>query len=647
MSKWIWFYGDYELYHSFQLHTRREEKGAAHPPLWRLDDCHHAVVFRKEVEVAEDTVILPLARGAGRLEVAGRAYPIGRPVTVPKGRHLLQADVMNPHGLPCLYIDSDVIPTDESWEVHNKGRHTVKAGCRDEYTRPTDDPQRFPFVYDEILPQTVTPQAGGVLYDFGRETFAVLEFAQAAGEVDVFYGESVEEALDTAECTVRDRVSAPCRLPARAFRYLYLTGAPENYRFCAFYEHLPVKNKAAFCCSDETVNAIWDTALYTFELNSREFYLDGIKRDRWVWSGDAYQSYLIDRYCFFDTDIIRRTVLALRGCDPVETHLNTILDYSFYWLISVGNYYEMTGDAAFVRRLYPRMKGLMDYCLSRLDAEGFAGACEGDWIFIDWAEMDKDGALCAEQWLFLKSLETMAFCARLVGAEDSYTAPAEELRQKIPARFWDEEQGAFIDTFESGRRQVTRHANIFALLFGYADEAQQAAILQNVLKNEAVPAITTPYFKFYELEALCQTGHIDEVTARIKAYWGGMLAEGATTFWEEYDPTLHGAAHYDMYGKKYNKSLCHAWGASPVYLLGRYYLGVRPTAPGYASFEVRPCLGGLEWMEGTVPLNGGAVDICWRAGQLTVTASRNGGTLVCGGQSYPLPAGKTVTISVK
>jgi len=26
-----------------------------------------------------------------------------------------------------------------------------------------------------------------------------------------------------------------------------------------------------------------------------------------------------------------------------------------------------------------------------------------------------------------------------------------------------------------------------------------------------------------------------------------------------------------MYGRKYGKSLCHAWGAAPLYLLGRYY----------------------------------------------------------------------------
>ena len=56
-----------------------------------------------------------------------------------------------------------------------------------------------------------------------------------------------------------------------------------------------------------------------------------------------------------------------------------------------------------------------------------------------------------------------------------------------------------------------------------------------------------------------------------------------------------------MYGRPYGKSLCHAWGASPIYLLGKYYLGVKPEKAGYEEWSVRPDLGGLKWMEGTIP----------------------------------------------
>jgi hypothetical protein len=56
-----------------------------------------------------------------------------------------------------------------------------------------------------------------------------------------------------------------------------------------------------------------------------------------------------------------------------------------------------------------------------------------------------------------------------------------------------------------------------------------------------------------------------------------------------------------MYGRPFGKSLSHAWGASPICLLGKYYLGVKPTYPGYQTYNVGPCLGDLQWMEEDVP----------------------------------------------
>ena len=54
------------------------------------------------------------------------------------------------------------------------------------------------------------------------------------------------------------------------------------------------------------------------------------------------------------------------------------------------------------------------------------------------------------------------------------------------------------------------------MLFGYADEAETESILHKVLLNEEVAAITTPYFKFYELEALAKLGRFDVVMDTLK-----------------------------------------------------------------------------------------------------------------------------------
>ena len=85
-----------------------------------------------------------------------------------------------------------------------------------------------------------------------------------------------------------------------------------------------------------------------------------------------------------------------------------------------------------------------------------------------------------------------------------------------------------IDSFVSGKNHVSGHANIFAILFDYATKVEIASIADHVLLNDNVPAITTPYFKFYELEALSKLGRFDSVIAQMKDYWGGMLDKGAT-----------------------------------------------------------------------------------------------------------------------
>ena len=138
------------------------------------------------------------------------------------------------------------------------------------------------------------------------------------------------------------------------------------------------------------------------------------------------------------------------------------------------------------------------------------------------------------------------------------------------------------------------HANIFAILFDYATKVEIASIVDHVLLNDNVPAITTPYFKFYELEALSKLGRFDSVIAQMKDYWGGMLDKGRDQRLGR--NTIQRTAktvQYDMYGDKYFKSLCHAWGASPIYLIGRYIVGLRPTSAGYETFEVAPQTGAV------------------------------------------------------
>ena len=415
---------------------------------------------------------------------------------------------------------------------------------------------------------------------------------EAADKLHVSYGESLEEALDIEYAILREDVAGQesYRLRQRAFRYIYIQGS-EKGLVEADYEYLPLDFKGSFHCSDEDVNKIWDMCAYTLHLTSREVHLEAIKRDGWLWGGDAYQIYKFNNYLFYDQDLIKRSTIALRGKEPFVEHINTITDYSFYWVIGLYEYYMTYGDLDFIKFIYPRAVTLMEFSKKRVNKDGFICGVGADWIFIDWAPMDKTGAVCAEQILLAKAWETYAKISRLIG-EDSKGGEekAKTLQQHVFEKFYDLEKRVFIDSYESGKRNVTRHTNIFAYLFLPCTEEQKADIYERVILNNEVRQITTPYFKFYENQVHCMAGNKELLEKSLREYYGGMLKLGATTLYEEYDPSMKGAEHYAMYGHPYQKSLCHAWSASPIYLLGAYRLGVRNTGIAYDGGQgIRPC----------------------------------------------------------
>ena len=707
-NTWIWYPGDFEIWLGNIMNGRRTERGAFFPPFWKMDSHYVTVEFSKVLELDEDEEVQIAIEGKYNLKLDGKLQ-FGMPsrFLIPKGTHHLNIKVWNQATPPALYVEGRTVHTDGSWKVTFEDKEWIDESGKASDTSATeyldaahwdfDSPDRRPSQFrlsrEPREAVAVSPRGEGRLYDFGRETFGyiVIHNPGGQGHLYIYYGESPEEALDTEHCETLDRLfldgdriddlatgeTSPREARytlagSKAFRYVYIVaGGDARYDTASMeYEFLPEPYRGSFRCSDSELNDIWQVGAYTMHLTTREFFIDGIKRDRWVWSGDAIQSYLMNYYLFFDSAAVRRTIWLLRGKDPVTSHTNTIMDYTFFWFLSIYDYFLYTGDRHFLSQVYPRMRTMMDYVLGRTDSEGMVTGLTGDWVFVDWADgyLDKHGQLAFEQVLFCKSLETMQTCARLTGREEDermYAALAARLRERLIPAFWSEEKRALVHNRIDGQQSdtVTRYANMFAVFFGYLDPDRRAAIKDSVLLNDNILGITTPYMRFYELEALCQLGEHARVMREMKDYWGGMLRQGATSFWEKYNPCEEGPQHLAMYGRPYGKSLCHAWGASPIYLLGRYFLGVSPVSPGYEEFAIRPSLGGLAWMEGSVPTPRGSVSLRMDGTTISVNATEGHGYLYFrsaaepsatagtiepttdGGYRLHVEAGRSVTVS--
>lgn len=648
-SYWIWHSGDYEIFHTMNIHLRREERGMHIPASWKVSTPYATVRFCKRFTCRSGYMICHM-NGEGCIFLDGKHYKKNTRIELCEGEHGIEVRVSKLGGLPAILVESDVCPSDESWTADHYAGGLLPVGYNEHHRTLEQNPEIFPFEYEQRLPVSCEKTDGGILYDFGTELFGFLDIegAEESLVLDLFYGESREEALDPEYTYITDSVSGrkSYSLRQRAFRYVFIKGAQSELKVSARFEYLPLIQKGKFECNNARFNDICSVAVHTFHLNCREAFLDGIKRDRWVWSGDAYQSYRINSYLFADKEIDQRTLVGLLGKEPIEQHLNTIMDYSLLWLIGLYEHYMTYGDRAFLDRIYPMAEKLLEFCETRLNSDGFIEGIADDWTFIDWSDIDKVGAVCAEQMLLIHAYKVMAEMSGVLGGsfKESLLAKSEELKARVNEFYWNEDRGAFIDSYRSGRANVTRHANIFAVMYGIASESQAKSILRKVLQNDEITKITTPYFAGYELDALAKLGEFDCIEEKISSYWGGMIDLGATTVWEEYNPENKGIEHYGMYGGKYEKSLCHAWGAGPIYLFGRYYLGVYPTSAGYETFAVEPNLGGLSEVRGVVPINGGTVTVELNKNKLAVLATKSGGMLVWQGKTYSLAPGETLLV---
>lgn len=670
-ATWIWYPGDYELWLGNKLNNCRTERGTFFPPFWKTDSHYVMVEFSTQIDLKEAETIEIHTEGRYNVKLDGKFYP-GMPekVLLPAGKHSLNIKINNLEKVPALFVKGKTVNSGPLWKatfedkewIDDSGKTSDKSGTvyvqagSWNFNTPEALPSAHKLATTPMKPVGKQVAGKGILIDFGKETMGFPVFSEINGNglIKIYYGESREEALDTIDGELTDRIEVKGSTQelvlsdSKAFRYLYIeTEGNLTYGDVSMlYEYMPIEYKGSFKCNDELINKIWEVGAYTMHLTTRDFFLDGCKRDRWVWSGDAYQSYLMNYYLFFDSPAVQRTMYLLRGKDPVTSHINTIMDYTFYWFLGVYDYYMYTGDSEFIAQMYPKMQSMMEYVLGRRNNRGLVEGLAGDWIFIDWADgyMEKKGEVSFEQLLFARSLETMAMCAKVIdkGADViKYENLASEVKKILLNEFWDDKKHAFIHGKVNGNSDgaVTRYTNMFAVFFNYLNETKKQEVKKNVILNDSIMKISTPYMRFYELEAMCSMGETDYVIKEMRNYWGGMLKEGATTFWEKYNPEEKGVQHLAMYQRPYRKSLCHAWGASPIYLLGKYFLGVKPVAPGYSKFEIRPVLGDLKWMEGNVPTPNGKIHVRMDKKTIKVSASEGEGYIYFKGKSPKASSG--------
>ena len=234
---------------------------------------------------------------------------------------------------------------------------------------------------------------------------------------------------------------------------------------------------------------------------------------------------------------------------------------------------------------------------------------------VDWPVHERDGFVFRDvnavvNAFYYRNLLEMADIAHALGKKsdsDMFGAKAKQVYASYQKVFFDPARGVYRDG--EGTDHAAQHPNIVALAFGLVPQQHRQKVADYCLSRGMACSVG---FAQYLLEGLFDVGRPDDALALITSTgdrsWLGMLDFGATVTMEAW------AVKY-----KPNLDLNHAWGTPPLNVISRYVLGVTPLEPGFEKIRVRPQVGSLKYVSGTVPTAKGPVQVEVKDHILTVT----------------------------
>jgi alpha-L-rhamnosidase len=465
--------------------------------------------------------------------------------------------------------------------------------------------------------------APGITLDFGREVTGRVELissSDAPATVSLQYGESLGE-LDNGPYLGVNVLPLPAdgsvHGPKSAFRYArirFLSGPAELHFRAIHLEDIyyPVRYQGSFESSDPLLNRIWTVGAYTAHLCMQDDIWDAPKRDRGRWMGDTDISGRVIDTVFGDHFLLEDTLTRLVGSTPVKQHINGIPGYSSFWFTELANEYRHTGRKEYLSGVHDQIVQLLGLMDREFDAQSHFQNLTHAWLYVDWApDLSGDTPETREGTIleYIRAYRAGVWLLRQLGD----TQNAEHYEQRAAQLTDAARQADWSDGSYGPRWQM----NAMAVLAGVAEPQQYGSIWQNVLSNVGKPTyrpdLITPYYGAYVLDAMAEMNHRADALAWIREYWGGMIAEGATTMWEAYDPSWpKDNPHVDLQADGrtgYFVSMAHGWSAGPTYWLTEQVLGIQPTEAGFSKTVIRPDLIDLKWARGAEPTPHGLIKV--------------------------------------
>ena len=379
----------------------------------------------------------------------------------------------------------------------------------------------------------------------------------------------------------------------------------------------PANYEGSFDSNNEQLNRIWYTAAYTVRLNLLKDYFGAIlmeRSDRHSWTGDAHTSQAAALVAFGNYDFVRKNLVY------TSNQYNGILSYSLYWVQSLLDYYQYTGDRNTLDSLRQNVCQKLDLAYEHYDKNPSVS-------FYGWDERLGGGFENPNCWETGMAYKMLSIQTWKWFAEAMQSCGHDELSRKYAAYAEEKQQQLRCDA--GWYEGLDIFAASDAVNAGVVSPREITPVWNDVFSDRLQRVSYSPFNQYFVLNALARLGRYGEAMNTIDDCWGGQLRYGATTFFEVFRPSWNFCKLSDNDAPVNNQcgytSLTHPWSAGVTKWLSEEVLGVKPETPGFETFTVCPHLtAGLTRIDGTVPTPHGkvriALDIEKGKGRLSVPA---------------------------
>lgn len=309
----------------------------------------------------------------------------------------------------------------------------------------------------------------------------------------------------------------------------------------------------------------------------QDVFEDGPKRDRRLWIGDLRLQALTNYETYHNSKLIKRCLYLFAGTTDENGRIKACLftepaivgddtymfDYSLFFIPLLLDYYVATGDKVLVDDLLETAKRQLEISQEYFDGKHLIqDRQELGWCFIDWnLNLNKQAGA---QAIYIYCEKAMIRLLEMLGrVEETHELKLDvELKSQAAREYlFDAEAGLFVS---GEQKQISCASQIWAVIAGIFDRKENKAILTRMKKAKGLEPMVTPYMYHNYVEALLQCGMKEEAYQVMVTYWGGMVEDGADTFYELFNPENPAESPY---GSSVVNSYCHAWSCTPSYFM--------------------------------------------------------------------------------